>query len=153
MSATRQQPSSRAVTAPDDAVLFFEHGLVGCEDWKRFVLLTDDRENLPVGMLQSMDDPAVSLLVTDPRLVVPDYAVALTREERAQLGLPEGAEPVLYCTLTVGAEGWITANLLGPLAVNPRTRRGKQLVLADSAYSTRHPVGRLDESGAVACSS
>jgi flagellar assembly factor FliW len=49
----------------------------------------------------------------------------------------------IYCTLTVGGDGLITANLLGPLVINPRTRRGRQLVLTESGYSTRHPVAQL----------
>lgn len=126
-------------------MIVFPQGLVGCERWQRFVLLTADDEALPVATLQSLDDPDVALLVSDPALVLPGYRAGLTDEDRALLGLPEGEQPVLYCTLTVGADGWLTANLLGPLAINPATRRGRQLVLADSLYSTRHPVARMDQ--------
>ncbi len=129
--------------AADDPTIVFPQGLVGCEAWKRFVLLRDDEHELPVGTLQSLDDPAVTLLVTDPALLVPGYAVRLTADDRALLGLAGGAAPVTYCTLSVGEDGWLTANLLGPLVVNPATRRGRQLVLVDSAYSTRYPVARL----------
>jgi len=34
----------------------------------------------------------------------------------------------------------VTANLLGPLVLNPAARLGIQLVLVDSPYSTRHPL-------------
>jgi flagellar assembly factor FliW len=34
----------------------------------------------------------------------------------------------------------VTANLLGPLVINNRTGRGRQLVLSTSDYSARHPV-------------
>jgi flagellar assembly factor FliW len=50
---------------------------------------------------------------------------------------------VLYCTLSVSADGWITANLLGPLAINPVTRFGKQLVLTETSYSTTHTVAQV----------
>ena len=61
---------------------------------------------------------------------------ALTAEDRAALALGKDGEPVLYCTLSVSADGWISANLLGPLAINPVTRAGRQLVLNESAYTT-----------------
>ena len=132
-------------------------GLVGCPTWKRFVLRMDDEdESSPVGALQCVDDPDVVFLVTDPQMLLPDYAASMTAEERALLELHDAEQPVLYCTLTVGEEGWITANLVGPLAINPRTGRGVQLVLANSSYSTVHPVAPLAgsaEGEAQPCSS
>ncbi len=37
----------------------------------------------------------------------------------------------------------LTGNLQGPLVINVATRVGKQLVLADKRYTTRHPMMRL----------
>jgi flagellar assembly factor FliW len=118
---------------PDPAITFPE-GLVGCPDWKRFVLLVDEDEDLLVAVLRSLDDPQVELLVTDPTRVDPDYKARLE-------GLHSvGPNPTVYCTLAIGADGVITANLLGPLVIDPASRQGQQLVLVDSGYSTRHPV-------------
>lgn len=89
-------------------------------------------------------------MVTDPALVLPGYSVVLSAEDRKALGLALDAQPNLLCTLTVTPEGAITANLLGPLAINSKTRQAKQLVLADSAYSATHPVGSIEGD---ACSS
>jgi flagellar assembly factor FliW len=43
-------------------------------------------------------------------------------------------------TIPAGNPGAMTANLLGPLVVNPRSRRAKQLVLDDRLYSHRYRV-------------
>ena len=140
--------SEEAAAAPSgatDPTILFPQGLVGCESWKRFVLLVNDEEDLPVAVLRCVDDPNISLMITDPTLALAEYDVALTSEERAMLDLTEGEQPQLYCTLSVASDGWLTANLLGPLAVNPRTRRAKQLVLVDSSYSTRHPIVRIGQ--------
>jgi flagellar assembly factor FliW len=125
------------------ATIVFPNGLVGCEHWKRFVLLVEDGEDLPVSTLQSLDDPDISLLVTDPSFVVPGYRPELSPEHTAGLGLEDGKDPVLYCTLSIGSDGWVTANLLGPLVVNPTTRQAAQIVLSDTQHSTRHPVVQL----------
>ena len=154
-------PAQRDVLAPlvdlppdaADHALVFPDGLVGCPEWRRFVLLTAADDDLPVASLASLDDAGVVLLVTDPRMILPEYAVSLSADDRASLGLAPGAAPTIYCTLSVAADGLITANLLGPLVVNPATRRGRQLVLTDSGYSTRHPVARLASEGGDACSS
>jgi flagellar assembly factor FliW len=133
-----------------DSIIHFPEGLVGWANWKHFVLLTEQDEELPIGILKSIDDPRVSLMVTDPKLVLPDYTADLTSSERQHLGLQQQEQPVLYCTLTIDGSGEITANLLGPLVVNARTREAKQLVLADTQYSAQHPVGTLES---AACSS
>ena len=125
------------------SVISFADGLVGCESWKHFVLLTSDEEDLPVGVLQSIDEPAVRFMVTDPRHIDPSYSASISFEDRMALGLSPDSSPVIYCTLTVGDDGAITANLLGPLAINVNTRQARQLVLSDGDYSARHPVGQV----------
>ena len=136
--------SDLAVPVATEPVIVFPNGLVGCESWKQFVLLVDDEEDLPVAVLRCLDEPDVALMVTDPALALPTYEAHMTAEERAEIGLAEGEQPTIYCTLSITPDGWVTANLLGPLAVNPRTRRGKQLVQADSPYSNRHLIARVD---------
>ncbi len=43
-------------------------------------------------------------------------------------------------TIPPGNPQEMTANLLGPVVVNPRSRRAKQLVLDDRVYSHRYRV-------------
>ena len=127
------QPGQPALDS--DPAIIFPDGLVGCPDWKRFVLLVDDEEELPVAILRSLDNPHVELLITDPALVDPLYTSKLVNSIETQ-------DPVVYCTLSVGDDGWISANLMGPLVIDPRSRQGRQVVLADAGYSTRHPVAQ-----------
>jgi flagellar assembly factor FliW len=151
MPATVQRPAAPfPADLPADAAdhaLVFPDGLVGCPDWRRFVLLVDAEEDLPVATLASLDDAAIQLMVTDPRLIDPAYGVALTDQDRGWLELSAETEPIVYCTVSLSTDGEITANLLGPLVINPTNRRGRQLVLAESAYSTRHRVARIERSG------
>jgi flagellar assembly factor FliW len=157
MSVTAQRPgaplSADLPTDAADHALVFPDGLVGCPDWRRFVLMTAEDEDLPVATLASLDAANVALMVTDPRLIAPQYELNLSEEDRASLGLQENTAPVVYCTLSLAADGVITANLLGPLVVNPATRQGRQFVLTESGYTTRHPVARINPGGDDACSS
>ena len=147
MSATAQfaLSSSEHQLSPEaaDVAIVFPEGLVGCPEWQHFVQVVDSDEALPVALLQCLDDTTVQLMVTDPALVEPGYTAPLSSAERAALGLSNAIEPVVYCTLSVSQDGSISANLLGPLVVNPATRRGLQLVLTESSYSTRHPVAQI----------
>ena len=145
MTAPRTPPKAGelpVITTADPSVTFPE-GLVGCPTWKRFVLIVEDAEELPVAMLQSLDDPDCTMLVADPKMVEPSYTVRLSAEDRAALALGKDGQPVLYCTLSVSADGWISANLLAPLAINPENRTGRQLVLDESAYTTTHTIAQV----------
>jgi flagellar assembly factor FliW len=133
---TTQPGQTTPGTTAEDAAIVFPDGLVGCPDWKRFVLLVDDEEELPIAVLRSLDDPQIELLVTDPSLIAPDYKTQLSTFAA------NASDPAVYCTLTIGDDGWITANLMGPLVIDPGTRQGRQVVLADSSYSTRYPVAQ-----------
>src|SRR5579859_4495804 len=147
MTLTAPRPTASSDTAPalvqTDPSVTFEEGLIGQPAWKRFVLIVEDSEELPVAMLQSLDDPECSMLVADPKMVEPTYTVRLTAEDRAALALGAEGQPVLYCTLSVSADGWISANLLAPLAINPVTREGRQIVLDDSPYTTTHTIAQV----------
>lgn len=125
----------------NDAVISFAEGLVGQPDWCRFVLLGGDDTEV-VGVLQSVDDEALSLMVTRPTLVVPEYRVPLGAIDRAALQLDADQEPVILTTVTVHG-GTITTNLMGPLLINPRTLAARQVVLTDSQYTTTYPLGQL----------
>lgn len=140
---TVTESSSPLLTSEVDSYIHFAEGLVGCNSWKRFVVLSEQDEDLPVAVLQCVDEPSVALMVTDPNMVMPGYDAPLSVEDRRALGLGADARPVLYCTLTIAKDGGITANLLGPLAINTDTRQARQLVLAESTYSARHPVGAV----------
>ena len=148
MSVVGASPSDLSANA-----IVFPEGLIGCDAWKRFVLITDDEVDMPLARLQSLDDPDMALIITNPTIVDPTYAASISDQDRAELALDASTEPVMYCTLSVQSDGWLTANLLGPLVLNPSNRTGKQLVLTDSSYSTRHPVTQLVPGDGAACSS
>jgi len=132
--------NEKAVQVSEEEIISFPEGLVGCESWRRFVLLADP-ENDAVSLLQDVDHPAISFLVTDPTLICPDYDFELGTADGKMIGLEDQRDVVVLCILVVRDNPLrITANLLGPLVINRRTRLGRQIVLADSSYSARHPV-------------
>ena len=128
-------------TIAGESVITFPNGLVGQPDWKQFVLVAAE-DNGPIQVLQSVEDAQLALLVTNPLDVIASYDVALTEDDSEALGLALDDEPTLLTTISVHGD-LITTNLAGPLVINTRTCQGKQVVLVDAAYSTRHPVAPL----------
>ena len=134
----------RALQVDDDAIIVFPNGLIGFMEWRRFVLLEDPEES-PVAVLQSIDDANVSFLVTDPWCVAPDYKLELSAEDIKEINLERVEDAKVLCTLAA-REGrvLVTANLLGPIVINPKARLARQVILQDSQYSAQHPVLTVD---------
>lgn len=117
----------------------FPKGLIGLEEWHRFVIVSH-----PAGgslkLLQSLEDDRVSFIVADPYQVVSDYQLNLSPADIEALGLEKNsAELDVCCIISVQEEPLtVTANLLGPLVINKATGVGLQVILAESSYSARH---------------
>ncbi len=128
-------------------IICFDQGIVGFQEWRRFVLL-EDPEEAPIGVLQCLDDPLASFLVIDPCHIVPDYSPAVPAEDLRALELASLAEAQLLCTLAA-REGnvRVTANLMGPIVINSRTRKARQVVLQDPRYPAQYPVLTIQEVG------
>jgi len=121
----------------ESALLTFPAGILGFEHLTRFLLIDQD-EVAPLRWFQPVDDPNLAFTVIDPLLFFPDYRVTLTGEDRQGLQIPKGTDPLVLSLVTIPEDpSAMTANLLGPLVVNPATRLGKQLVLHDSGYPVR----------------
>lgn len=128
------------IEVAEDAILVFEHGIVGMAHLHRFALIEDQRIE-PCHWLQSVDDPDLAFVVVDPEHVLPGYAVMLSEEDAADLGLTDAAEAETWVILTIHSDpAQSTANLLAPIVVNRPRRYGKQVILNDSGYSLRQPL-------------
>lgn len=90
--------------------------------------------------MRSTEDDGVRLFVVPPRVYVPEYAPAIDAGTRAALELGDDL-PVLLVVVHPGKDGAPpTANLLAPVAVNPRTGAALQVVL-DEDWPLRAPLG------------
>lgn len=125
--------------------LDFPAGLIGCPEWRRFRLL-QDRDAAPIAVLECLDQPELSFLVVDPRLWVPGYTLGEAAEALAAAGFPDPAALTPLAILNVQAEPLqVTANLLGPLAIDLASGQGVQVVLTSGPYSAEQPVTLLEQ--------
>jgi flagellar assembly factor FliW len=122
-------------------VITFPEGLLGFPDKQRYILV-DHREESPFKWLQCLDDPSLSFVVINPLLVKPDYQIEVAKEGLALLKNSDPAQVAVWTLVTLypDAPEKSTTNLLGPLAINYETRRGKQLALDPAKYDLRYPI-------------
>jgi flagellar assembly factor FliW len=133
------------VEYPEESVIEFPSGLPGFENERRFVIL-EQPENKPLVFLQSLSLSSLCFLALPVLTVDPGYQTAISPEDLAALELPKDRQPligrdVLCLALVSLAEGRPpTANLLAPLVVHLKTRRGLQAIQSESGYSHQHPL-------------
>ncbi len=131
--------------APESSCYEFPDGILGFPGVTRYVLF-DNPGGGPLKWLQALDDPGLAFVCCDPTLFLPSYRAAVRREDLADIALERTEDGYVLVILVIGKDpADTTANLLGPVILNLPRRLGKQLVLPDSEYSSRHPVLRRRE--------
>jgi flagellar assembly factor FliW len=135
------------IEVDDQRFLNFPQGILGFPNDRDYALIQTG-ENSPFYWMQAVHRPELAFVVCDPRMFIQDYKVAIKADDLAQIGLTDTSGSQVFVIVNK-AENTLTANLQGPIVINVATRVGKQLVLSDKRYATRHPLMRLAERQAV----
>jgi flagellar assembly factor FliW len=123
--------------------LFMPEGLPGFPGFERFVLL-EDPKTVPFCWYQSLEDSNLALVVMSPFLFMPDYQLNLKAviADRGWISV-KSEELQIYVVVNISTNGKgkkITANLAGPLVVNPINNEAVQFVISDTDYSHQHNI-------------
>lgn len=117
----------------------FPDGLYGFEGLKEYVLL--DAQQQPFYWLQSLDSEQVAFILIDPFLFRPDYELDVSDEDLLVIGLEKPQDALVFAIITIPPTGApMTANLQGPLVINRENHLGKQVVLTDPRWKTKHDI-------------
>ena len=130
------------MTVDDSRVINLPRGLLGFPNHTRYALVQTSEENY-FFWLQSVDEPALAFVVTDPSIFFKDYQVPIREETQAELELGDisFAQVFVICNRV---DEWLTGNLLGPIVVNAQNRVASQVVLTEKKWTTRQPLLRLE---------
>lgn len=138
------------VEISESDILTFENGLPGFPDNKKFALLSLDAD-LPLALLQSTEEAAISFVVAFPFAFKPDYVFDLSEEDKEELQIEKEEDVLTYAIVTLKETfNQSTLNLLAPLVININKKLGKQIVLQDSkVYPLRHTIGSATLEGSA----
>jgi flagellar assembly factor FliW len=129
------------MTVEADRIITLSRGLLGFPGNSRYALIQTNDENY-FFWLQSTDDPSLAFVVTDPGIFFKGYEVPLKEENRLELELTDDGYGQVF-VICNKVNGWLTANLLGPIVVNATNRTAQQVVLTEKKWSTRQPLLQL----------
>ncbi len=123
-------------------IITFEQGLLGFEELKQFAII-DVEECLPFEWLVSVEDPIVAFPILNPTLFFSDYKPSLSKDDLVLLDIKKEKDVEMFCIVTLGKKPEdVTLNLKGPILINMKNKRGKQVVLTEDYYSLNQQLIR-----------
>jgi len=128
---------------PDNCLLFPE-GLIGFENLKKFIVMPNEKDG-PLFWIQSIEDPQVAFVLTDPTGFYFDYKVIPDGRERQKLGIGEDDECLVVSVVTVPPDRKITLNLAAPILFAPESNRALQVILEGTQFSPQTPLPTVEE--------
>lgn len=123
-------------------IIRFPKGILGFPGFERYVILDPD-ENSPLKMLQSVDNPRLGFVITDPLTFKPDYKLRLYQKDLDEIEVKEAnLEEVLFFVIVTIPDNPadMTANLKGPLIIGKHTLLGKQVIIDSKEYELKYPI-------------
>ena len=134
------------ITVQEDKVILMTAPFLGFPESTRFMLKPHGPDS-PFMWLQSLDNPNLAFVVIQPTILIPQYKPEISAfiKEELQISGSNDLELLLILTIPKNNPEKMTANLLGPVAINPIKRLAKQVLLDPVKYDACWPVFVEDE--------
>jgi len=122
-------------------IIDFPEGIFGFSDVKRFALLDTQDETSPLKWLQALDEPELAFVVIRPVDFMKEYELAVSASDLEVIGADEADSLLVFVIVTIPSNpAEMTANLQGPIIINPQKRIGKQAISLCDRYTVRHRI-------------
>ncbi len=132
------------ITIDDEKIIEFPGGIVGFPDLNKFAIVHDSEktDGSSLSFLLSLDEPAFAMPVMDPHIVRPDYNPMVEDDLLLPLGELTPEDTIVLVTVTVprGEIEKMTVNLMAPVIINAKTRKGAQVILTEDGYDIHFPI-------------
>lgn len=126
--------------------IIFEKGIPGFRELHEYIIVEDEDEGSIFAYLQSVEDGEVSFILANPYGLKSDYVANIKDDYIQQLGGGKEEDFTIFVIATVMEKfETATVNLLAPIVIQNETRKGMQVILENTSYTTRHKIVELLE--------
>lgn len=126
------------VECSQDELIQFPNGIPGFLEEKCFLLMPFS-EDTSFLILQSVQNKNLAFVVINPFEYFKNYEFDLPSNVTDMLKIKQTEDVMILTILTVGDPfETTTANLQAPIIINRKEKLGKQVVLIDTPYKTKH---------------
>lgn len=115
-------------------VFTFEEGLLGFEEYKKYVLISDEITE-PFKWLIALEEPEIGFPIVNPWHIDIEYNPGKKYNY-------EVVVPMVIVTIGGGVSE-MTANMKAPLLLNIEDMSGEQIIIANDKYSTNEKVHKI----------
>lgn len=123
-------------------LLTFPAGMIGFPNLREFIVMPNKKKG-PLFWIQSIDDPQIAFVLTDPTNFFLDYAVVPDASERTYLHVDPEESCFVLSVVTIPPDQKITVNLAAPILFSPSTNRAIQVILEDSKFSAKTALPKV----------
>lgn len=115
----------------EEDIIHFEKGLPGFIQEKQFIIVQLESGN-PLAFLQSVLNPDLAFVITNPFVYYQDYEFEIDEQIKEELEIKDIEDVSVWGILSIPDKfEKTTINLKGPLVINTRVKKGKQIILQD----------------------
>lgn len=133
------------ISIEKDKIIDMPCGMAGFPSHRQFVLF-QHKDNSPFLWYQSIEDPVLAFVITNPCLFMPDYKINMESVLDDLSWKKDCDDDCLefYVVVNIprGAPEKMTANLIGPILINNRNRQAVQMIISGTPYSHKFPLIR-----------
>lgn len=119
-----------------DNLLHFPTGMIGFPTLHDFIVMPNKKEG-PLFWIQSINDPEIAFVLTDPSNFFPNYQIIADETEKNSLQIGPDDDYFILAVVSVPADQKITLNLAAPILFSPSTNRAIQVILENSDYHSK----------------
>lgn len=128
----------------DKQVVDFPDGILGFDFVKKYAIIDSDAEKSPFKWLQAVDEPGLAFVIIRPEDFISSFVLTVSQNDLEAIGLKDKRDALVFTIVTIPENpSDMTANLQGPVIVNPEKHLGRQAISLNDQHNVRHRI--LDE--------
>lgn len=144
-SITIQTSRFGDIEVEQDKIITMTSPFLGFPDDKQFIIRPHGTDS-PFMWFQSITSPTLAFVVIQATTIIPDYKPAIPKSIKEELKCTTtNHDTLLVLTIPQGKPEEMTANLLGPIVLNPEQKLSCQLLLDPGKFDPCWPVFANEE--------
>jgi flagellar assembly factor FliW len=121
-------------------IIDFPEGILGFDFIKKFIILDADSDS-PFKWLQAYDEKDLAFVLIMPESFLPSYELVIPLTDYEAVNAKSADDLLIFAIVTIPDNPTnMTANLQGPIIINPEKKLGKQAISLSDRYTVRHNI-------------
>lgn len=128
------------IEVDEKQIIDFPDGILGFEFETKFVIL-ETKEPSPFKWLQSYSEPNLAFIIIMPIDFLVDYDLIISQTDLEAVDVNNADDLLVFAIVTIPSDpSQMTANLQGPVIINPKKQIGRQVISLSDKYNVKHKI-------------